>query len=154
MTERCEDFVIETGMPATSISKARKLLAQVYPHRKFRAVGPEQIAEWNAVVCDVVRKCIIDTGSACHLVGKIVSQAEKEEIYRARAELAKEIASLKTEICEIEERLSSKISKITAEGTQKTVEDFEADTETIKKLTSWFKVASLYLNKSIPPAEK
>ena len=70
---------------------------------------------------------------------------------RTRAELAKEIASLKTEICEIEERVSEKISKITAEGTQKTVEDFEADTETIKKLTSWFKVASLYLT---PPAEK
>ena len=83
------------------------------------------------------------------------AQLQYIALYRqARAELAKETASLKTVTNTISSTITSKISTTTAKGSQKTVEDFEADTETIKKLTSWFTVASMYLNKSISPAEK
>ena len=66
-------------MSSKCVNEAPRLFAQVYPHNKFRTIGPEQIAKWNAAVCDVVRKLIIGTGSVCHLVGEIGFLVGREE---------------------------------------------------------------------------
>ena len=77
-------------MSSTCVNKARKLVAQVYPHKKFMTIGPEQIAKWNAAVCDVVRKCIVDTGSACHLAGEnCLSSREREERQLSQASISR-----------------------------------------------------------------
>ena len=52
------------------MNEARKLLAQVYRHKKVKTICPGHIVERNVVGRDVVRKFAIGTGLACHLVGK------------------------------------------------------------------------------------